>query len=118
MSRTKRRKHYIAENNTSWDRQGRLIAGPFTERHYERVDVGVYVRVYREPTPLELWKAKRRAFGESSNANACGPGKSYRNPRQRQNRMLTKLELFRYCKYEEYEVLVEANPRSAMWDWS
>lgn len=118
MSRTHRCKNYLSEHGTTWDRAGCRQFGPYTEYDYISAD-GYWhgCRVWREPTKLELWKTKRAWFGESSTANARSPNRYFRNHRQRENRRMTAHELFKFSKFEDYEPMVEEEPRSCMWDW-
>lgn len=123
MSRTFRRKGY-EEANMTW-KDGTKVAGFYTTCDVEYVrytEDGTkkleYLYTYRKPTRQEHNKEYWRIHGESNNANYWSPGRWYRNNRMKENRMLTKTELFKYMKDADYEVMVEANPRSCLWDWS
>lgn len=119
MSRTHRCKKYLEENATSWDRVWRRQLGPYAKREYVRVgERGLYAYIWREPTPREKWLKKRAWFGESSSANTRSPNNDYRNFRQRENRRMTQHELHKFMKYEDYEPMIEAEPRNCWWDWS
>lgn len=123
MSRTFRRKGY-EEVNLHW-KKGTRVAGFYTETdwHYvgrESLEFSVsYIsyKTYRKPTRQEHNK-KYWNIHSDNHPNAWSPGRLYRNNRMKENRMLTKGELFRYMKDTDYEVMVEANPRSCLWDWS
>ena len=123
MSRTFRRKGYDAAN-MAW-KDGTKIAGFYTETDWyyirvEKVDGCCFksYKTYRKPTRQEHNKEYWRIHGESNNSNSWSPGWDYRNMRMKENRMLTKTELFKFMKDTDYEVMVEANPRSCLWDWS
>jgi hypothetical protein len=118
MSRTFRRKNYEAENNTSWDVQGRKTAGFYTERVSHWVASGQYFHTYEIPTKAQFYKKYTWAHGESKSANSWSPGHSFRHPRMTQNRAITRRELHKYRMIPDYEPMVEANPRSCRWDWS
>jgi hypothetical protein len=117
MSRTFRRKNYEAENNTSWDVKGRKIAGFYTERISHYVD-GRFWHTYAVPSKQEFYKKYTLAHGESKSANSRSPGHSFRHPRMIQNRAITRRELHKFKLNPDYEPMVEANPRSCLWDWS
>jgi hypothetical protein len=119
MSRTIRRKNYEEANNTSWDRKGRKTAGFYTEYDYARDKYGRITSEnwYREPTKQELWRAKRFAHSDNK-PNVFSGSKEHRRNRMKQNRMITKSELFKFFKDFDYEPMVEVEPRSCAWDWS
>jgi hypothetical protein len=57
--------------------------------------------------------------GESKHANACTPGRWYRQNRERQLRSHNSQELIKYMKDpDNYEPMVFENPLSHFWDWS
>ena len=118
MSRTFRRKNYEAENNTSWDVQGRKTAGFYTERKFNWIYWGCYFHTYAAPTKAQYNKEYRRNHSESKSANCRSPGHSFRHPRMTQNRAITRRELHKFKLNPDYEPMVEANPRSCLWDWS
>lgn len=120
MSKTYRRKNFEAEEQGSWRRQGRKIAGFYAVTGWRHTIVdGELESVYemRAPTPEEFKRKRYWAHGESRHSNDRSPSHWYRNNRMRQNRALTRQELARFVKYEEYEPMVECEPRSCLWDW-
>ena len=120
MSRTYRRKNYEAENQTSWHRRGSKIAGFYTVIDHEWSvvdDVWHLTHTLREPTAEELKRKRYTAHGESRHGNDRSPGIWYRNNRMRQNRRLTRQELSRFMRFDDYEPMVEREPRSCLWDW-
>jgi hypothetical protein len=121
MSRTFRRKGYEAANMT-W-KNGTKVAGFYTTYDVEYVQYtedGIkkhgYLCTYRKPTRQEHNKEYWRIHGDS-HRNYWSPDWNYRSARVKENRMLTKGELFKYMKDTDYEVMVEANPRNCWWDW-
>lgn len=122
MSRTFRRKGY-EEANMPW-KEGTKTAGFYTETDWYSVknkdgsrNMWANYAAYRKPTRDEHNKAYWSIHSDN-HPNAWSPGRWYRNNRMKENRMLTKTELFKYMKNTDYEVMVEANPRSCLWDWS
>lgn len=134
MSRTRRRKNYVVENNNSWDRKGKKTALEYTEYDVPRQGTGKffynfrdeYVEIreactieYREGDKGERWWRTRMMHGESSTSNCRSPNRWYRLNRQKQNRSINKQEFNRWRQYDgEYEPMFEANPRDCWWDWS
>lgn len=125
MSRTFRKKNYEAENNTSWDRQGWKVAGFYTYKEFHTTRDGNapydgrcgYYYTYEVPTKEQFVKRYWSNHGESRSGNSVSPGREYRRYRMKQNRMITRNELFKYIADSDYDVMVEANPRSCWWDW-
>ena len=135
MSRTKRCKNYVVENNTTWDRTGKKVALEYTEDEtpYEltgKMVISKYtgkliqqreVRTveYRPMDKRERWRKDRRMHGESSTSCSRSPNHWYRLSRQKQNRSINKQEMLRWLKANgEYEPMFEENPRDCWWDWS
>ena len=122
MSRTFRRKGY-EEANMNW-KDGTKVAGFYTETDWHFIiteEISVFFNSYkthRKPTRQEHNKEYWRIHGESQSASTWSPNRFHRLYRMKENRMLTKGELFRYMKDTDYEVMVEASPRSCLWDWS
>lgn len=70
-------------------------------------------------------KDDRKAYGkvlhsrhkESSTANERSPSRWYRKRREGEYRNLSKAEIHRFMKNEEYEVIIPEFPLSHLWDW-
>jgi hypothetical protein len=121
MSRTFRRKNYITENGSSWDRQGRRRYGDYAKRVYIWIEneTGYVGRCWslREPTEAEVNKEFKSRYGESSSNCARGPSPENRQKRERAHRRFTTRELYRFTKFDDYEPIVYENPPSCLWDW-
>ena len=117
MSRTFRRKGYEVAN-MHW-KNGTKVAGFYTVRDgtYNSHSLSDKGLNFRKPTRQEHNKEYWNIHGDRYSGNSWSPSHFHRLFRMKENRMLTKLELARYKKDNEYEVLVEANPRSCLWDW-
>ena len=126
MSKTFRRKNYEDTQGASWDRGGRKRYGYYAQHDYvcsvwnattnEYVSEGYWY--YREATTAEMIKEFWRVHGESRSAQEWSPGRDYRKIRNKENRSITRHELFKFMKNpDEYEPMVEANPRDCHWDW-
>jgi hypothetical protein len=139
MSRTKRRKNYVVENNTTWDRKGKKVALEFTQDLRWSVDIPtegtgniwmsvygelmegqIYLdRIYRPMNKEEHWWKQRMMHGESRTRSARSPNHWHRLNRQKQNRSINKQEMLKWLKANgEYEPMFEENPRDCWWDWS
>lgn len=118
MSRTFRRKGYEVAN-MHW-KNGTKVARFYTVRDgtYNSRSLSDKGLNFRKPTRQEHNKEYWWIHSESKSSNSWSPSWSHRNMRMKENRMLTKTELSNYMKDKEYEVIVEANPRSCLWDWS
>jgi hypothetical protein len=121
MSRTFRRKGYEAAN-MAW-KDGTKIAGYYTATDWNYIKVQELndwhfesYKTYRKPTRQEHNKEYWRIHGDS-HRNYWSPSRSYRNARMEENRTLTKNEIIKFMKDTDHEVMVEANPRSCLWDW-
>ena len=121
MSRTFRRKNFIAENGSSWDRQGRRRYGDCAKRIYIWIEneTGYVGRCWslREPTEAEVNKEFKSRYGESSSNCDRGPSPENRQKRERAHRRFTTRELYRFMKFDDYEPIVYENPPSCLWDW-
>ncbi len=117
MSRTLRRKHYVVENNTTWDRIGKKTALEFTANDgywgYGRL------KEFRPMDKEERCWQILMMYGESRTACDRSPCHWHRLFRQKQNRSINKKEFNRWSQYAgEYEPMFEDRPRSCWWDWS
>lgn len=118
MSRTFRRKNYEETQGRSWNRRGRKTAGYYTQWDHNSHRSNWADVTYRQPTREEYLKEYLRLHCESKHANYWGPGKGYKQFRMEQNRRINKQELINWMKYpDDYEPMVEEEPRSHWWDW-
>lgn len=117
MARTFRRKNYEDTQGTSWDRQGRKIAGFYTEKDWipgGRGYIGFYQ--FREPTDREKSKKFWELHGDiNTHWYWNNPGPNHKKWRNKTERQLAKLELIKFFNNEEHEV--QLNPRKSRKIW-
>jgi hypothetical protein len=113
MSRTLRRKHYESENPKS---RGFKTAGFYTEYdHYCETSNGHGgYWIFREPTQQERDRKYWLIHSESKDGNARGPGRWYKQRKEKLNRRANTRELHRYLT-RDYEPFFTDNPKKN-WD--
>lgn len=113
MSRTVRRKN-VNYSSSYWDRYPlvhRVFYGPGKwDYDYEVIDKNKDLKAWKKA----YWKAHK----ESSTSNERTPNRWHRQKREAQHKGHAKRELHKFATINEYEVIIEDNPRSHYWDWS
>ena len=126
MSRTYRRKNFIQENNTSWDRKycrqlGHWVDYSCESRELKPVDgyrQWYYTHIYYEPVGRELWEKKRWAHGESKTGNSRSPGKWTRKHVNKEAKTHNNREYHKWLNSAgEYDPVFMESARSCYWDW-
>lgn len=121
MARTYRRKGFEATMNSSWDTEGFKVAGHYTtyDGSYWKSNGSRWMKEYRPMNKRERFNRWYWMHGESRTRSMRSPNRWHRNIRQRENRMINKMELIKWIKAGgEYEPMFEENARDCWWDWS
>lgn len=120
MSRTVRRKNYIKQmRGKEFSKAIGMYAVLERHFHYHSHNVWSVVVYGREPTVDEIYKQKRKWFGESRDANDRTPSRWYRKQFEKKLRTYNNALLRSALKEPDFESsrAFGSTPSSHKWDW-